>query len=178
MSRIGKMPVKLPQGVKLEILANQAVLFEGQKGKLELKLPNDVKVVSDNGEVRIESQQSNLQGLVKALVDGAVKGVNEGWNKSLELNGTGYRAAVSGNQLQLNLGFSHQVVIEAPSGIAFSVKENKITVSGVNKVLVGQVAAKIKHLKPADVYKAKGFKYEGEVILRKPGKAAKAGATK
>lgn len=176
MSRIGKLPVIIPEGVKVE-LGEGKLIVSGDRGTLEVNIPKQVKVEIGEGRVRVFSEMSNLHGLVRTLIYNAVKGVAEGWSKSLELSGTGFRAMVSENQLQLNVGFSHQVKITAPEGIEFNVKENKITVSGRDKSLVGEMAARIRKVRPADPYKAKGFKYEGEVIIRKAGKAAKVGAS-
>jgi len=118
-----------------------------------------------------------MRGLIRSLINNMVIGVTKGWTRVLELSGTGYRANTTGTVLNLALGFSHPVVVNAPAGIKFTVVENKITVSGADKTMVGQVAAQIRNLKPADPYKAKGFKYYDEVIIKKAGKAAKAGAT-
>lgn len=177
MSRIGKLPISIPQTVQVTA-SEHSVLVKGPKGELTFALPEHVQVVVEDGKVLVKSGQSNLQGLVKTHLSNAVKGVTDGWTKSLELSGTGYRASVAGSNLQLALGFSHPVVIEAPTGISFVVKENLITVQGSNRSMVGQVAAIIRAKKPADPYKAKGLKYEKEVIVRKAGKAAKAGGGK
>lgn len=147
----------------------------GPKGQLELVVPAVVKIKIQDNQILVESEQSNLHGLIRSLLANNVHGVAEGWSKSLELSGTGYRAAVAGTDLNMALGFSHPVIIKAPTGISFQVVENKITVLGADKTLVGEVAAKIRGKRPADPYKAKGLKYEGEVIRRKAGKAAKAG---
>ena len=122
--------------------------------------------------------ETNLVGLRWAYLSNMVRGVTEGWGKVLELSGTGFRATTSGTQLDLALGFSHPIKVTAPAGITFEVKENKITIKGPDKELVGEIAARIRALRPADPYKAKGFKYENEVIVRKAGKAAKAGGVK
>lgn len=177
MSRIGKLPITLPQTVQVSA-TDTAVAVKGPKGELSVQLPEHVTVTIEDGKLLVVSTRSNLQGLVKTHISNAVKGVTDGWTKSLELSGTGYRAAVAGSNLQLALGFSHPVVIAAPEGISFVVKENLITVQGANRSMVGQVAAIIRAKKPADPYKAKGLKYEKEVIVRKAGKAAKAGGGK
>ncbi|MDO8488043.1 MAG: 50S ribosomal protein L6 [bacterium] len=176
MSRIGRQPITIPSGVTVTV-TGQTVTVVGSKGELTLHVPAQVKVEVKDNQAVVTSAAPNLHGLFRTLVANQVVGVSTGWEKGLELSGTGYRAATSGSELNLSLGFSHPVVVKAPAGITFKVEENKITVAGIDKVLVGEVAAKIRHLRPADVYKAKGLKYVGEVIRRKPGKAAKAGAT-
>lgn len=176
MSRIGRLPITIPESVTLTV-TGKTVVVKGSKGELSLTLPDQVKLTVDGAKAEVVSNASNLQGLFRTLIANNVKGVSEGWSKSLEISGTGYRAATSGPELNLSLGFSHPVVIKAPQGISFQVVENKITVLGPDKVVVGEIAAKIRKLRPADVYKAKGLKYEGEVIRRKAGKAAKAGGT-
>ncbi len=174
MSRIGKLPITLPAGVTVSV-DGAKVTTVGPKGTLELVMPAGVTVTMADNQILVSSDQSNLHGLVRSLLANNVHGVSEGWSKSLELSGTGYRAATTGKELNLALGFSHPVILPAPAGITFQVVENKITVSGPDKTLVGEIAAKIRSKRPADPYKAKGLKYEGEVIRRKAGKAAKAG---
>lgn len=173
MSRIAKLPVQIPDSVTVAV-ASGIVTVSGPKGKLEMNLPVEVNISDKMVKV---SGESNLAGMSRTMIANMVRGVTDGWTKSLELSGTGYRAATTGKQLNLALGFSHPVIMDAPEGISFEVKENKITVLGANRGLVGLVAAKIRKMRPADPYKAKGFKYEGEVIVKKAGKAAKAGAT-
>lgn len=168
------MPITIPSGVTVSV-DGSGVKVSGPKGTLMVVVPQKVEVGLNEGRVVVTTDDSSLQGVSRALVANAVTGVSAGWKKVLELSGTGYRAAVSGSQLQLALGFSHPVNLDAPAGIAFEAKDNKITVLGVDRALVGQVAAKIRGLRPADPYKAKGFKYENEVIIKKAGKAAKAG---
>lgn len=178
MSRIGKLPIKLPDGVDLAV-ENGNVEVKGPKGDLKFKLCESINIVMDDRTVKVQStdsELSNLHGLTRSLIANMVKGVTTGWSKSLELSGTGFRATTNGNELQLSLGFSHPVNIAAPKGISFEVKENKITILGADKMIVGETAAKIRALRPADPYKLKGFKYEGEIIIKKAGKAAKAGA--
>lgn len=176
MSRIGRQPITIPQSVTVTV-TGLTVAVKGPKGELNLPVSNQVQVKIKDGQVLVDSAAPNLHGLFRSLIANNVTGVTDGWTKVLELSGTGYRAAINGTELNLSLGLSHPVVVKAPAGISFAVEENKITVSGIDKALVGEVAAKIRHLRPADVYKAKGFKYAGEVIRLKPGKAAKAGAT-
>lgn len=176
MSRIGKLPIIVPQTVTVNI-RDGLVVVSGPKGELTTKIPGGVQVTRDGDKVIVNSTMSNLHGLIRTLINNCVLGVTQGWTRVLELNGTGYRANITGSELNLALGFSHPVVVKAPTGITFAVTENKITISGADKVVVGEIAAKIRKLRPADVYKAKGFKYEGEVIRRKAGKTAKAGVT-
>jgi len=176
MSRIGKLPITIPANTTVEV-NERAVVVKGAKGELSLNLPEKVEVKVEDGRVLVSSSASNLHGLIRTLIANNVKGVTEGWSKVLEVNGTGYRASTTGSELNLSLGFSHPVIIKAPVGISFAVVENKITILGIDKTLVGEVSAKIRRIRPADVYKAKGLKYEGEVIRRKAGKAAKAGST-
>ena len=174
MSRIGKLPIQIPANVKIEVREN-TVVVSGTKGIVEVKVPIQVQI--DGDLVRVAATPGNLAGMSRTLIANAVAGVTQGWSKALELSGTGYRAQTSGRQLNLALGFSHPVVIDAPEGIAFEVKENKIVILGIDRGMVGEMAARLRGLRPADPYKAKGFKYEGEIIIKKAGKAAKAGAT-
>lgn len=178
MSRIGKLPISIPTGVNVKIVG-QELEVTGPKGGLKMNLHTKAKVEIENSEVQVtvvDENSKNIHGLTRSLVANMIQGVSEGWRKVLELNGTGYRASTNGSELQLALGFSHPVQVKAPEGIAFEVKENKISVLGIDKGLVGEVAAKIRSLKPADPYKLKGFKYENEIIIKKAGKAAKVGA--
>jgi large subunit ribosomal protein L6 len=176
MSRIGKLLIKLPTGVTAK-LAGRVVQVTGPKGTLTIKLHEKADIKIDDQTIRVvvdDENFGNIHGMTRSLIFNMVKGVTEGWSKILELNGTGYRAGTSGPELSLALGFSHPINIKAPSGINFEVKENKITIKGADKEMVGEIAAKIRGLKPADPYKLKGFKYEGEVIIKKVGKAVKA----
>lgn len=172
MSRLGRQPLPFPASVTVQVEGRQ-VLVAGPQGQLSLTLPAGVELTIDNQQVRVVP----ASGLVRSLIANMVHGVTVGWTKTVEISGTGYRATTSGHELNLTLGFSHPVAIEAPRGITFTVTENKISVEGADKALVGEIAARIRHLRPADVYKAKGLKYAGEVIRRKPGKAAKVGVT-
>lgn len=179
MSRIGKLPIKIPASVSVG-LAGDEISVKGPLGNLSITLHDKVKVKIEGGEVKViveDENFGNIHGLTRTLVSNMVTGVTSGWSKILELSGTGYRATTNGTELQLALGFSHPVVIKPMAGISFEVKESKITVKGADKAMVGEVAARIRRLRPADPYKAKGFKYENEVIKRKAGKAAKVGAT-
>lgn len=175
MSRIGRLPIPIPETVTVAINGSR-IGVTGPKGLLEWVMPGGVEVKNEEGKIIVTAKLSNLHGLSRSLIANMVKGVSDGWSKTLELSGTGYRASTNGTELNLSLGFSHPVVVKAPEGMSFEVVENKIKVLGIDKVKVGEVAAKIRLLRPADPYKAKGLKYEGEVIRRKAGKAAKAGA--
>lgn len=176
MSKIGKKPININQETSVKVTSN-TVVVTGPKGELTLNVPTSVEVKFENNQIIVTSKESNMWGLIRSLLNNMVLGVTTGWTKTLELSGTGYRANTTGTELNLSLGFSHPVVIKAPAGIKFEVLENKIKVLGTDKGMVGQVASQIRDLRPADPYKAKGFKYEGEVIIKKAGKAAKAGAT-
>lgn len=177
MSRIGKQPVPVPSGVDVTI-DGLSVTVKGSKGELTQVMPEGVTIaqegdevlVTRNGETRDERSR---HGLVRSLIANMVEGVTNGYSKNLEMVGVGYRAAKKGNDLELQVGFSHPVLIEAPEGITLEAPEQtKITVSGIDKTLVGQVAANIRKVRPPEPYKGKGIKYEGEVIRRKAGKAA------
>lgn len=174
---MARKPLPLISGVTVTPMPGMVTVV-GPKGTLSISIPEGVVVELVDAGVKINSDNSSFQGTTAAIILNAIKGVTTGWTRNLELNGTGYRAAVAGKVLNLSLGFSHPVTVTAPDGIAFEVKENKITVLGNDKVMVGQTAAKIRALRPADPYKAKGFKYDDEVIVRKAGKAAKAGGAK
>ena len=178
MSRIGKKPIDINSATGVKV-TNDKIVVTGPKGELTLVLPTSVKVIVENNQALVTSEQSNMHGLIRSLINNMVIGVTTGWSKVLELSGTGFRSSVVGSDLNLSLGFSHPVVVKAPAGITFDANENKITIKGVDKALVGETAAQIRKLRPADPYKAKGFKYVGEIVRRKPGKAAKAvGGTK
>lgn len=179
MSRVGQNPVVIPQGVNIEIQGNH-VAVNGPKGKLEMDLLSEVKVVIAEGKLIVSRKREDkfsksAHGLTRALINNMVLGVTEGWKKDLEMVGVGYRAQGGGDALTLNVGFSHPVSIKAPEGITFAVSDNtKISVSGIDKTLVGQIAANIRAVKPPEVYKGKGIRMSGEYVRRKAGKAAKA----
>lgn len=177
MSRIGNKIINIENGVKV-IPMGEKILVEGTQGKIELQVPTSLNVEINGMQMSISNKDknasTNLQGLFRSLLSNAVVGVTKQWTKSLELVGVGYRAQVSGNNLVLNVGFTHSVNIPSPSGITFKVEENKITVMGVDKYLVGEVAANIRRVKPPEPYKGKGIRYQGEHIRKKLGKAAKA----
>jgi large subunit ribosomal protein L6 len=179
MSKIGKKPIKVSQGVNVTV-TGQNVVVNGPKGQLSFAAPVGIKVELKGEELLISQAKKNdketnaLFGLTRAMLSNLVKGVSEGFQKKLELSGVGYRAQGSGNTLTLSVGFSHQVIIKADQGITFTVEENIITISGADKAMIGDVAAKVRAVRPPEPYKGKGIKYVGERIRRKAGKAAKA----
>lgn len=183
MSKIGKIPIIIKEGVSIN-MQNQQVQISGPKGSLSFAVPQGIEVKEKDGKITvskkvIENQEINASfGLARALIANMVKGVTEGFEKRLELLGVGYRAQVSGNELLLSIGFSHPVKVQAPEGITFSVSENVISVSGIDKGQVGNTAAKIRAIRPPEPYKGKGIRYVGEKVRRKAGKAAKAVGTK
>ena len=178
MSRIGKLPIAIPDGVDVKVEGN-VLKTKGPKGEESVTIPQEIEVKVDGGNVIVnrkdDSRKSrSLHGLFRTLVSNAVVGVKTPFEKKLEIVGVGYRAAMQGTSINLSLGYSHPVIIEAPKGISISVEANtKITVSGSNKQLVGDVAALIRSKRPPEVYKGKGVKYENEYIARKAGKAGK-----
>ena len=176
MSRIGKKPIEIPQGVEVKI-DGQQVLIKGSKGELSLEVRPEIRVEAKTGQIFVAPQLETKKtrafwGLTRALLQNMVKGVSHGYEKKLEIEGVGYRANLEGQDLVLNIGFTHPVKIKAPQSIKFSVDKNTITVSGIDKGLVGEVAAKIRRVRPPEPYKGKGIKYAGEQIRRKVGKKA------
>jgi len=178
MSRIGKKPIQIPAGVKVT-LVGQAIKVEGPKGQLERVLHDkvQVKMEADQLLVSLVEQQSNtaLTGLTRSLVANMVEGVTTGYTRILEINGVGYRAELKGRSLNLSLGYSHPIDYPLPEGVSaeYDAKANKITVSGIDKELLGATAAKIRSFRPPEPYKGKGIKYAEERILRKAGKTGK-----
>ena len=177
MSRVGKLPIKLPSGVTITI-DETMIKVNGSKGSLEQFTMPGVSVKHEGDEVvvtRINDEPKNRakHGLMRALIANMVKGVTEGFSKDLEINGVGYRVALAGNALKMHLGYSHEVVYALPAGVTATVNQNSITVSGINKQQVGQVAAEIRSLKKPEPYKGKGIKYSDERIVRKSGKSGK-----
>jgi large subunit ribosomal protein L6 len=175
MSRIGKMPIAVPKSVTVD-LEDGRVRVKGPKGELARQIPPEISVVRDDGELRVERSSDepihrSLHGLTRSLIANMVTGVTDGYTRRLEVNGVGYRAAVSAGSLVLQVGYSHPVLVPAPAGISFAVAANAITVSGADKELVGETAAQIRHVRPPEPYKGKGIKYAEEVIRRKAGKA-------
>ena len=181
MSRIGRMPIAVPAGVTVEIAENNKVTVKGPKGTLERVLPAEMDIKMEGSEIVVSrpndlKKMKSLHGLTRTLIHNMVIGVTEGYEKKLEINGVGYRAAKQGNKLALTLGFSHPVEMEAPAGITIDVPApNKIVVSGADKEVVGAVAADIRKWRKPEPYKGKGIRYEGEVVRRKAGKAGAKG---
>lgn len=179
MSRIGKLPIKLPTGVKVVISEDNNVTVQGPKGTLSQKVNRDITVKQEGDHILLTRPTDNkphkaMHGLYRALLHNMVLGVTEGFAKTLEMVGTGYRASVAGNTLTINIGFSHPVVLEAPKNIAFETPvPTKIVVRGIDKQQVGNLAADIRAIRKPEPYLGKGIKYEGEQIRRKEGKAGK-----
>lgn len=176
MSRIGKKPIEIPSTIKLEIQGHE-VKISGPKGELKTSIHRDIKAELKNGKIFVVPQKKELSnkskslwGLYRALIFNMVQGVQHGFEKKLEIEGVGFKAAVQGDELVLNLGFVNPVKIKKPEGIGFLVEKNVITVSGISKEAVGQTAAIIRVAKKAEPYKGKGIKYQGEKIRRKEGK--------
>lgn len=181
MSRIGKLPVRVPGGVDVAV-ADSVVTVKGPKGSLAQRVLSDVVDVRlENGVLAVarkndERPSRAAHGLTRTLIQNMIDGVTKGFRKSLELQGVGYRVNKSGNDLTFSLGFSHPVVYRAPAGIAFTVEgTTRVHVDGIDKQQVGQVAAEIRALRPPEPYKGKGVRYEGETVRKKLGKAGKAG---
>ena len=178
MSRIGKMPIAVPAGVTVEIAENNFVTVKGPKGTLERILPSEMKIELKDGQIEVTrpndlKKMKSLHGLTRTLINNMVVGVTDGYKKTLEVNGVGYRASKSGKTLTLNLGYSHPVEMTDPEGIESAVDGNKIIVSGIDKERVGQFAAEIRDKRRPEPYKGKGIKYSDEVIRRKVGKTGK-----
>jgi large subunit ribosomal protein L6 len=181
MSRVGKTPVPVPSGVDVE-LARGRIRVKGPKGELERAVPEGISIEHLDSELRVtrandERDLRALHGLVRSLVANMVRGVTDGFQKNLEIQGVGYRASKRGEDLELQVGFSHPVVKVKPAGIDFEVPTpTRVVVRGIDKELVGQTAAEVRAIRKPEPYKAKGIRYEGEHVHRKGGKAAKAGA--
>lgn len=183
MSRIGEAPINIPSSVNISI-EGQEVVVKGPLGELSFQFPGVVKVEMEDQQLVVklkkgESGAKAMHGLTRSLIANMVVGVDQGWQKKLELVGVGFRAQLAGDKLTLNVGYSHPVDVTAPAGITFKVEDNtKITVSGIDKQSVGQVAATIRKVRPPEPYKGKGIRYSGEYVRRKAGKAGKVGASK
>jgi large subunit ribosomal protein L6 len=177
MSRVGKLPIAIPSGVTITIDPSE-ITVAGSKGTLKQFTMPDITVKQEGGELVVtrandEPKIRAKHGLMRALLNNMVTGVSQGFSKKLEINGVGYRVQAQGADLKLNLGFSHDVMYTVPQGVNAEVQQNTITVSGIDRQQVGQVAAEIRALKKPEPYKGKGIKYEGERILRKSGKSGK-----
>lgn len=178
MSRIGKLPVPVPSGVSATI-ADRSLTVTGPKGTLSLDIPEPITVSEEDGTLVVvrpddEGTSKAMHGLTRSLVNNMVTGVTEGYTKTLEIVGTGYRVTAKGTDLEFALGYSHPITVKAPDGITFAVETpNKFSVSGIDKQLVGETAANIRKLRKPEPYKGKGVRYENEVVRRKAGKAGK-----
>ncbi len=175
MSRIGKQPITLPTNTTVSLEEGQYVV-RGSKGTLMVPYFEGVSVAQEENTVQLSCETDDSRadyGLLRSLLNNAVVGVSTGWTRNLELHGVGMRGVLAGSSLNLSLGFSHPVVVEAPEGISFLVTKNVITVSGIDKQLVGETAAKIRQLRKPEPYKGKGIRYSDEVIRRKAGKTGK-----
>jgi large subunit ribosomal protein L6 len=181
MSRIGKQPITVPSGVEVTIEGTH-VAVRGPRGRLEQTLPADMLILQEDGVIRVErpSDERNhrsLHGLTRTLVANMIEGVTNGYEKRLEIVGVGYRAVLKGSDLEMALGFSHPVEFPEPNGIEFEVPApNRIVVRGIDKQLVGEIAANIRKIRKPEPYKGKGVRYEGEFVRKKAGKAAKGAA--
>lgn len=177
MSRIGKLPITIPAGVTITV-DNDNITVVGSKGTLQQFMMPGINVAVDGTQVIVtresdEREHRSKHGLMRTLIQNMVTGVTEGFKKQLEINGVGFRANVAGSTIKMNLGFSHEVVYQLPTGITATVEQNVITVNGISKQQVGQVAAEIRALKKPEPYKGKGIKYVTERIVRKSGKSGK-----
>lgn len=178
MSRIGKIPVKIPDKINV-LLESNLLTIKGPKGQLSKSLPNTIIVIKEENTIQVSAanksiKSQQLYGLYRGLIANMIVGVTEGFKKKLNLQGVGYRSQVQGKKLILNVGFSHSVEIDTPEGIDISVEANtSILISGLDKELVGQVAANIRAIRPPEPYKGKGIRYDGEFVRQKVGKAGK-----
>ncbi|HCU73985.1 MAG TPA: 50S ribosomal protein L6 [Chloroflexi bacterium] len=178
MSRVGKVPIDLPDGVAVTIDAGNQATVKGPKGELVQRMPRSIVFRQEAGQVLVDRQDDEPEsraahGLARQLLFNMVHGVTSGYEKRLEIRGTGYRAQMQGKTLDLQLGFTHPQRREAPEGIEFDIPDQThVIVKGIDKQLVGQVAAELRGIRPADSYKGHGVRYEGEVVRRKPGKSA------
>jgi large subunit ribosomal protein L6 len=183
MSRIGRLPITVPSGVDVTI-DGRNLTVKGPKGSLSRALHPDMTVSREDGTLVVtrpteQKMHKQLHGLTRTLVNNMVVGVTDGYRKGLEITGVGYRAALNGKKLQLNLGYSHQIEIDPPEGISFEVENpTRLAVVGIDKELVGQIAAKVRSTRKPEPYKGKGVRYAGEYIRRKAGKAGKIGGKK
>ena len=180
MSRIGKQPIEIPEGIEVNVDDKNVVTVKGSKGELQEKIHSNVSIEKKDKEVIVsiedisDKKQKSLWGLSRTLISNMIEGLIKGYEKKLEVNGVGYRVALAGKKLTLNVGYSNPVDFELPEGVNGAVEGNVITISGINKQAVGQAAARIRKIRKPEPYKGKGIKYIDEVIRRKAGKAAKA----
>jgi large subunit ribosomal protein L6 len=178
MSRIGRLPIEIPAGVDVTVDGSD-VKVKGPKGELSLTVASPIEVRIEDGTVLVtrpddERASRSLHGLTRTLIANNIQGVTQGYSKGLEIVGTGYRVAAKGNGVEFALGFSHPITVEPPAGITFAVEgNNRLTVSGIDKQAVGEVAANIRKLRKPEPYKGKGVRYAGEVVRRKSGKSGK-----
>lgn len=178
MSRIGKMPIAIPSGVEVKI-EGQLVSVKGPKGSLSHNVPAPITVVVEDNSILVtrpddERNSRSLHGLTRTLIANTIEGVTKGFSKALEIVGTGYRVTAKGSSIEFALGYSHPILVEPPAGISFQVEgNNKVTVVGIDKQAVGEVAANLRKLRKPEPYKGKGVRYEGEKVRRKAGKAGK-----
>ncbi len=177
MSRVGKLPIAIPSGVTITIDPSE-ITATGNKGTLKQFTMPGVTVKQEGDELIVtrandEPKIRAKHGLMRALLNNMVVGVSEGFSKKLEINGVGYRVALQGSDLKMNLGFSHEVIYKLPTGVTATAEQNTITISGISRQQVGQVAAEIRALKKPEPYKGKGIKYQGERLIRKSGKSGK-----
>lgn len=177
MSRVGKLPIAVPSGVTITV-DNSEITVAGSKGTLKQFTMPGISVKQEDEQVVVsrandEPENRAKHGLMRALLNNMVQGVSQGFSKKLEINGVGYRVQLQGADLKMNLGFSHDVIYHVPPGVTATVEQNTITISGIDKQQVGQVAAEIRALKKPEPYKGKGIRYEGERIIRKSGKSGK-----
>jgi large subunit ribosomal protein L6 len=178
MSRIGRLPIDVPSAVNVTI-DGSAINVKGPKGELSLVVPSPIEVALEDGQLLVtrpddERASRSLHGLTRTLIANQIIGVTEGYSKGLEVVGTGYRVAAKGESLEFALGYSHSITIDPPKGISFTVEgNNKVTVNGIDKQAVGEVAANIRKLRKPEPYKGKGVRYAGEVVRRKAGKSGK-----
>ena len=178
MSRIGKLPIPVPTGVEVKIDGNN-VSVKGPKGSLSHVVPAPIQVALEDGNIVVtrpddERDSRSLHGLTRTLISNQITGVTAGFTKGLEIVGTGYRVTAKGSDIEFALGYSHPILVKAPAGITFAVEGNtKVTVSGINKQQVGEMAANLRKLRKPEPYKGKGVRYAGEVIRRKAGKSGK-----
>lgn len=177
MSKIGDQPINVPQGLEVKIEDSQ-VKVSGPKGELSFRFRPEVKVQLSDNKIKVTRTSDQkyvkaLHGLTRSLIANIIKGVNEGHQKTLEIIGVGYKAVKQMEDLILNVGYSHPVLIKQVPGVEIETKENKIIVRGIDKALVGEIAARIRRVRPPEPYKGKGIRYEGEIIKQKAGKAVK-----